>query len=286
LQPPPLRRLTSNRTPFGPRTRKPPRVEFLPDELVRFDSDEFLPDEFVLDDTAEDISVGFVGPSDAPPPRGTSFVPGRIGELARPANGLPSSGGRLRSVRVGWAAAVMVACFGLLGTVRLLKLSTSPALAVRAQPTTSAAPPLLSPLDMPAEPRPEESTQQEQPDQPPPAPLPASTALAVPAAAPAGTVQLSSGEPNGALGAPTGDASDALALKHEAQEALEHSKVSLALEVGQRAVDADPTDAETWLILGAAYLQRGRYTEARGCFKSCVEQATQGPRSECKALLR
>jgi Flp pilus assembly protein TadD len=196
-------------------------------------------------------------------------------------------------VRVGWAAAVLVACFGLLGTVRLLKLSTSPALAVGAQPTTSAAPPMLSALATPAEPRPEESPQQEQRDQPPPAPLPAATALAVPAAAPAATGQVSSGlgtrraaEPEGALDASTGDASDALALKHEAQEALEHSKVSLALEVGRRAVDADPTDAETWLILGAAYIQRGRYTEARGCFKSCVEQATQGPRSECKALLR
>jgi Flp pilus assembly protein TadD len=79
---------------------------------------------------------------------------------------------------------------------------------------------------------------------------------------------------------------DGADLKHRAQQSLEKGKLAAALDLGQQAVEADPTDAESWLILGATYLQRGKYKEARRCFASCVDQATQGPVSECKALLR
>jgi cytochrome c-type biogenesis protein CcmH/NrfG len=81
-------------------------------------------------------------------------------------------------------------------------------------------------------------------------------------------------------------AAEAVDLKQRAQQALEKAKLKEALDLGQQAVDADPTDAESWLILGATYLQRGKYKDARRCFASCVDQATQGPVSECKALLR
>jgi hypothetical protein len=260
--------------------RKPPHVEFLPDDLVEVDAEEFLPDEFVVEEVTEEANVGFVGPSDAPPPPGGSLAPPPLAVVLVPsANGLGGSPGgrRLRSVRVGWAAAAMVACFGLFATVRLLELST-------ARHANSASEP------GPAEPRHQDPPLPEQSGQPspapPPPPLPPPPELALPAAAPAASVQSSPPPAAAAPGTGVADASDAVALKREAQQALEHSKVSLAIEVGQRAVEADPADAETWLILGAAYLQRGHYKEARGCFRSCLEQATEGPRSECKALLR
>jgi hypothetical protein len=74
--------------------------------------------------------------------------------------------------------------------------------------------------------------------------------------------------------------------KQAAQLALDHGKASLAIDQGERSVALDPSDAEAWLILGAAYLQRGRYADARRCFKSCVHDADHGPRAECAALLR
>jgi cytochrome c-type biogenesis protein CcmH/NrfG len=54
----------------------------------------------------------------------------------------------------------------------------------------------------------------------------------------------------------------------------------------RRSNALDATDAEGWLILGAAYLQRGSFKDARRCFASCAKEATHGPRGECSALLR
>jgi hypothetical protein len=82
------------------------------------------------------------------------------------------------------------------------------------------------------------------------------------------------------------DAAGAAAAKREAQHALELGRLKTSVEAGERSVALDPTDAEAWLILGAAYQERGRYKDARRCFTSCSTLATRGPRSECRALLR
>jgi Flp pilus assembly protein TadD len=62
--------------------------------------------------------------------------------------------------------------------------------------------------------------------------------------------------------------------------------VALSIELGERAVQLDPTDADSWLVLGAAYMQRGDNKNARRCFSSCVKEATSGARRECAAMLR
>ncbi len=41
--------------------------------------------------------------------------------------------------------------------------------------------------------------------------------------------------------------------KHDCQVALEHSAFKKSIEAGERSVALDPTDAEAWLLLGAAY---------------------------------
>jgi hypothetical protein len=83
-----------------------------------------------------------------------------------------------------------------------------------------------------------------------------------------------------------GSNSEAIETKEAARRGLELGKVGLAISLGERSVALDPTDADGWLILGAAYMQRGDNKNARRCFSSCLEQATSGERRECAAMLR
>jgi Flp pilus assembly protein TadD len=82
------------------------------------------------------------------------------------------------------------------------------------------------------------------------------------------------------------DPAAALVARRTSQGALERGNAKASIEAGEQSVTLDPTDAEAWLILGAAYQARGTYPEARRCFSSCVHIATRGPRGECAALLR
>ncbi len=78
----------------------------------------------------------------------------------------------------------------------------------------------------------------------------------------------------------------ALEERGASRDALEHRKFALSIEAGERSVALDPTDAEAWLVLGAAYQERGQLGEARRCYKTCLVKATWGPRTECRELLR
>ena len=48
----------------------------------------------------------------------------------------------------------------------------------------------------------------------------------------------------------------------------------------------DPTDGEAWLLLGAAYQEKGLNAEARRAFTSCLKEGKRGPMGECRAMLR
>jgi Flp pilus assembly protein TadD len=67
--------------------------------------------------------------------------------------------------------------------------------------------------------------------------------------------------------------------------ALERGRVAVAIAAGERSVALDPGDGEAWLILGAAYQQKGSTADARRCYRACVE-AERGPKGECAAMLR
>jgi DNA-binding response OmpR family regulator len=74
-------------------------------------------------------------------------------------------------------------------------------------------------------------------------------------------------------------------LTQQAQRLLERGSASRATEVARRATSADPSNAEAWLTLGAAYDASGNRAQARVAYKSCVDNC-RGPRvGECKALL-
>jgi hypothetical protein len=79
---------------------------------------------------------------------------------------------------------------------------------------------------------------------------------------------------------------EAARQREASRSALEGHRLVAAVEAGERSVELDPTDGEAWLILGAAYQERGDATNARRCYRACVAEAKRGPRSECAGMLR
>jgi Flp pilus assembly protein TadD len=111
------------------------------------------------------------------------------------------------------------------------------------------------------------------------------TATATPAATPA--ARATAAAVPVAAGAKAGNDAAGSKLSHtqQAQRLLEKGRSFAAIEAAKKATAADPTDAEAWLTLGAAYELSGNKGYARAAYKSCVTQG-KGPRvSECQALL-
>jgi hypothetical protein len=137
----------------------------------------------------------------------------------------------------------------------------------------------------PPAPQPVETSQRaaEIPAPPPPAelvaePAPAPAAPTASAAATDTTAAAATADP-----APPAepDPKAAAKEKHDSQLALERGKVGDAIDAGERSVALDPSDAEAWLILGAAYQEKGDQKNARRSFKACLEQGKRGPKWEC-----
>jgi tetratricopeptide (TPR) repeat protein len=82
------------------------------------------------------------------------------------------------------------------------------------------------------------------------------------------------------------DPKAALEAKKESQRALERGKTDDAIEAGKRSVALDPEDGEAWLILGAAYQEKGQLHDAHAAYKSCLSEGKRGPKGECAAMLR
>jgi hypothetical protein len=74
--------------------------------------------------------------------------------------------------------------------------------------------------------------------------------------------------------------------KAKSRGALEWGKMADAIAAGERSVSLDPSDAEAWLILGAAYQQKGDAKNALRSFRACMDQGKRGPRNDCAAMLR
>ena len=78
----------------------------------------------------------------------------------------------------------------------------------------------------------------------------------------------------------------ALQEKNDARRNLERGKLAEAIEAGERSVATDPQDGEAWLLLGAAYQEKGKTAEARRAYTSCLKEGKRGPLGECRAMLR
>jgi hypothetical protein len=130
---------------------------------------------------------------------------------------------------------------------------------------------------------------------PPEAPTVGEQASAVASAAPevasAAASSAASSQPaasaSGAAAAESApDPKEAARLKRQAQRALDRGAFGQAIEAGEKSVGLDPTDGEAWLLLGAAYQEKGDIKNARRCYKSCIDQGKRGDKSECAAMLR
>jgi tetratricopeptide (TPR) repeat protein len=181
------------------------------------------------------------------------------------------------------AGAVSVA--GVIGLAAVVRMTTARDASAAGFPLHAAA------ASLPAE----TAAPTDDPIAPPDPPAP--TASADPASDPA----VAAAAPTGS-GAPANPALDALVAqdppppdvspraaadaKRDAQRALDRGRLSDAIEAGEESIALDPTDADAWLLLGAAYMQKGRLADARHCFSNCVDQARRGDRWECRALLR
>ena len=73
--------------------------------------------------------------------------------------------------------------------------------------------------------------------------------------------------------------------KQAAKAALERGSNGAAIAAGERSVALDATDAEAWLVLGAAYQAMGNVGQAKRAFKSCIAQGKKGPVSDCRDML-
>ncbi len=83
--------------------------------------------------------------------------------------------------------------------------------------------------------------------------------------------------------------SDPAAAKLEkatARKALERGDMKGAIEAGERSVALDPTDGDAWLLLGAAYQEKGKGADARRAFTACLKLGKRGAIGECAAMLR
>jgi tetratricopeptide (TPR) repeat protein len=78
----------------------------------------------------------------------------------------------------------------------------------------------------------------------------------------------------------------ALQEKNDARRNLERGKLADAIAAGERSVALDPQDGEAWLLLGAAYQEKGNRPEARRCYTSCMKEGKRGPIGECRAMIR
>jgi Flp pilus assembly protein TadD len=82
----------------------------------------------------------------------------------------------------------------------------------------------------------------------------------------------------------TGDAKEE---KAKTKAALNKGKLADAIEAGEKATALDETDSEAWLLLGAAYQEKGDLANARNAYKSCLEKGTKDRfQRECRMFAR
>lgn len=82
------------------------------------------------------------------------------------------------------------------------------------------------------------------------------------------------------------DPAAALDARERARSALSKGDVRTAVSVGTQSIELDPSDAEAWLVLGAAEMAIGERGQALSTFRACTKVATRGPRHECGQMLQ
>lgn len=81
-------------------------------------------------------------------------------------------------------------------------------------------------------------------------------------------------------------ASEPHLTKVDARRLLAAGRLPAAIEAARFVLTKDATDAETYLLLGAALQDTGRWAESTAVFNRCAQDAKRGPVDECRALAR
>ena len=74
--------------------------------------------------------------------------------------------------------------------------------------------------------------------------------------------------------------------KEAARRLLAQGRARDAVATAERSVALDPSDADAWLVLGAAHEEMHHGGSARASFRACVKEAKKGRVAECRAMLR
>jgi tetratricopeptide (TPR) repeat protein len=77
------------------------------------------------------------------------------------------------------------------------------------------------------------------------------------------------------------DEAKGLALRKEARAMLEAGRIDEGVDTARRAIEANPNDAENYILLAAGLQDQGKWNEARQIFGKCVRQSTRAQKSEC-----
>jgi hypothetical protein len=126
---------------------------------------------------------------------------------------------------------------------------------------------------------------------PTPAPSPEPVAAVVPpptpsaSAAPSAVAAESAAPAEQPSAVPDVPAKSAAEEKADARRALERGKLEDAIMAALRSTSLDPTDADAWLLLGAAYQSAGKGADARLAYSECTKEAKKGEVRECALML-
>jgi hypothetical protein len=95
------------------------------------------------------------------------------------------------------------------------------------------------------------------------------------------TADLDSEQPDDLLDELPIDEAKGLALQREARAMLEAGRIDEGVATARRAIEANPNDSTTYILLAAGLQDQGKWEEARQIFGKCVRQSTKAERSEC-----
>lgn len=79
-------------------------------------------------------------------------------------------------------------------------------------------------------------------------------------------------------------AADVDALKKATLKLLDRGKMKEAIEKAKEAIAADPADAISYLYLGSALQETGKWKDGVEAYCECVRHATKGPVNECRQM--
>jgi hypothetical protein len=80
---------------------------------------------------------------------------------------------------------------------------------------------------------------------------------------------------------PTADPAKGRELRHEARRHLESGNAEEGVRVARLAIQADPNEAEGYILLAAGLQDLGRWQESRDVFAKCVQESSRKANAEC-----